>query len=101
LKSTWGKKRVKYTYFTQRRGVVKDLGIEELANLPTTYSVEVLLGQKVAICGNFPIALESSYPETGSRNKSSIHLDMICDQCQDEILFEDCEFLYRNGKSTV
>jgi aminopeptidase len=48
--------------------------------------------------GSFHIALGAGYPETGSRNTSSIHWDMICDMRSDSEISVDGTVIYRNGK---
>jgi aminopeptidase len=44
------------------------------------------------------MALGAGYPETGSKNKSIIHWDMICDIRQDSEVRMDGELLYHNGR---
>ena len=38
------------------------------------------------------------FPETGSRNTSVIHWDMICDMRTDSEIGVDGDVIYRNGK---
>ena len=45
-------------------------------------------------------AVGSSYPETGGKNESSIHWDMLCDMSESEITI-DGEVFYRNGKPVI
>ena len=47
------------------------------------------------------MALGAGYPETGSRNHSSIHWDMICDLRQGGEIIVDDELLYKNGEFVV
>jgi aminopeptidase len=49
------------------------------------------------IGGSFHTALGASYPETGGRNKSVIHWDMICDVRSDAEILVDGELFYKNG----
>jgi len=56
----------------------------------------ILLDEKIG--GSFHMALGAGYPETGSRNKSVIHWDMICDMRQDAEIALDGEVVYRDGK---
>jgi len=44
------------------------------------------------------MALGRGYPETGSRNESAIHWDMICDMRQGGEIIVDGEVFYRDGK---
>jgi aminopeptidase len=44
------------------------------------------------------MALGAGYPETGSRNKSIIHWDMICDLRTGSEILVDGEVVYRDGK---
>ena len=47
------------------------------------------------------MALGAGYPETGSQNKSDIHLDMICDLRQDSEILVDGEVVYRDGEFVI
>lgn len=60
------------------------------------FTHSILLDEKIG--GSFHMALGAGYPETGSRNKSAIHWDMICDMRQDAEISVDGETVYRNGK---
>lgn len=67
----------------------------------TNYQIDraiknILFDEKIG--GSFHMAVGSSYPETGGRNKSVIHWDMICDLKQDSEILVDGEVLYRNGR---
>jgi aminopeptidase len=62
------------------------------------FSRNILLDEKIG--GSFHIAVGSGYPETGSKNKSAIHWDMICDMRQDSEILLDGELIYKNGKFT-
>lgn len=56
----------------------------------------ILFDEKIG--GTFHLALGGGYPETGSKNKSAIHWDLICDiRSGGEIAF-DGEVLFRDGK---
>jgi len=44
------------------------------------------------------MALGAGYPETGSKNKSMIHWDMICGMKQDAEISVDSEVVYKDGK---
>jgi len=58
----------------------------------------ILLDEKIG--GSFHMALGAGYPETGSRNHSAIHWDMICDLRGDSEIRVDGEVIYRDGKFT-
>jgi aminopeptidase len=60
------------------------------------FSHNILFDEKLG--GSFHLALGSGYPETGSRNKSMIHWDMICGMKEDSEMILDGEIVYRNGK---
>ena len=44
------------------------------------------------------MALGNGYPETGSKNKSVIHWDMICDLRTDSEILVDGVLFYKNGQ---
>ncbi len=60
------------------------------------FTKNILFDEKIG--GSFHMALGAGYPETGSRNKSIIHWDMICDLRQDSEILVDNEVVYRNGR---
>lgn len=60
------------------------------------FTGNILFDEKIG--GTFHMALGAGYPETGSKNKSSIHWDMICDMRKDAEITVDGELLYRNGQ---
>jgi aminopeptidase len=60
------------------------------------FTRNILFDEKIG--GSFHLALGAGYPETGSRNTSSIHWDMICDMRKDSHILVDGEVDYRNGK---
>lgn len=59
------------------------------------FSRNTLFDEKIG--GSFHLALGRGYPETGSRNRSAIHWDMVCSLEQGEIV-ADGEVVYRNGR---
>lgn len=61
----------------------------------TRFSRNMLFDEKMQ--GTFHLALGASYPETGGKNESAIHVDMVCDLHDGEIVVDD-ELLYRNGE---
>jgi aminopeptidase len=60
------------------------------------FTGNILFDEKIG--GSFHMALGAGYPETGSKNKSVIHWDMICDMRQDAEMAVDGEVIYRNGQ---
>jgi len=62
------------------------------------FSHNILFDEKLG--GTFHMALGAGYPETGSKNKSIIHWDMICGLEDSEILV-DGEVVYRDKKFLV
>ncbi|MCS7258297.1 MAG: aminopeptidase [candidate division WOR-3 bacterium] len=59
----------------------------------------ILFDEKIG--GTIHIALGSCYPETGGKNKSSLHWDMICDLRKDSEVLADGKVIYRNGKFLI
>jgi aminopeptidase len=47
------------------------------------------------------MALGAGYPETGSKNESAIHWDLICDLREGGEILVDEELLYKNGKFVI
>ena len=60
------------------------------------FSHNILFDEKLG--GSFHMALGAGYPETGSKNKSIIHWDMICGLQKDLEILLDGEVVYKNGK---
>jgi aminopeptidase len=60
------------------------------------FTGNILFDEKIG--GTFHMALGAGYPETGSRNRSSIHWDMICDLRKDSEILVDGELFYKNGE---
>jgi aminopeptidase len=60
------------------------------------FTGNILFDEKIG--GSFHMALGAGYPETGSKNRSSIHWDMICDMRRDSEITVDGELFYRNGQ---
>lgn len=65
----------------------------------TRFTREILFDEKIG--GSFHLALGAGYPETGSKNVSAIHWDMVCDLRDGGEIWADGELLYRNGKFAV
>ncbi|MCX7754566.1 MAG: aminopeptidase [Anaerolineales bacterium] len=60
------------------------------------FTGNILFDEKIG--GTFHMALGAGYPETGSKNHSVIHWDMICDMRQDAEMAVDGQVIYRNGQ---
>jgi len=62
------------------------------------FSRNILFDEKLG--GTFHMALGAGYPETGSKNKSIIHWDMICGMKEDAEMSVDGEVVFKNGQFT-
>lgn len=60
------------------------------------FTGNILFDEKIG--GSFHMALGAGYPETGSKNKSAIHWDMICDMRKDSEILVDGKLFYKNGQ---
>jgi aminopeptidase len=47
--------------------------------------------------GTVHMALGKAYPESGGKNQSALHWDLVCDLRQESEVFADGELVYRNG----
>ena len=65
----------------------------------TRFTREILFDEKIG--GSFHMALGAGYPETGSKNESALHWDMICDLRSGGEITVDGELLYKNGKFVI
>jgi aminopeptidase len=63
------------------------------------FTKSILYDEKIG--GSFHMAVGAGYPETGSKNKSSIHWDFICDIKEDSEIRVDDELLYKDGKFQI
>ena len=59
------------------------------------FSKHMLFDEKLG--GTIHLALGMSYPETGGKNESGLHWDMLCDMSDAEITV-DGDLFYKNGK---
>ncbi|UCE00204.1 MAG: aminopeptidase [Chloroflexota bacterium] len=62
------------------------------------FTKNMLFDEKMG--GTIHLALGSGYPETGSKNESAIHWDMLCDMTESEIMI-DGDLFYKDGKITI
>ncbi|MFC2068735.1 aminopeptidase [Chloroflexota bacterium] len=63
------------------------------------FTRQMLFDEKIG--GSFHIALGVGYPETGSKNESAVHWDMICNLRDGGEIWVDGELLYQDGKFTI
>ena len=64
----------------------------------TRFTKNMLFDEKMG--GTIHLAVGAGYPESGSRNESGIHWDMLCDMSDAEIT-TDGDLFYKNGKIVV
>jgi aminopeptidase len=62
------------------------------------FTKNMLFDEKIG--GTIHFAVGASYPETGGRNESGLHWDMLCDMSNSEIII-DGEVFYRNGRPVI
>ncbi len=60
------------------------------------YSKNTLFDEKIG--GTFHAAVGASYPESGGKNESGLHWDMVCDLRQGGQIFVDGELISENGR---
>ncbi len=65
----------------------------------TRFTREILFDEKIG--GSFHMALGAGYPETGSKNESAIHWDMICDLREGGEIWVDNERFYCDGRFMI
>jgi len=65
----------------------------------TQFTRQILFDEKIN--GSFHMAVGAGYPETGSKNESAIHWDMICDMRDGGEIWVDDELLYKNGEFAI
>lgn len=63
------------------------------------FTKSILYDEKIG--GTIHLALGAGYPETGSRNESSVHWDFICDMRHASEVLVDGELFYRDGQFTI
>jgi aminopeptidase len=63
------------------------------------FTGNILFDEKIG--GTIHMAIGTGYPETGSRNRSAVHWDMICDMREDSEIRIDGDLFYQNGQFTV
>ena len=65
----------------------------------TKFTREILYDEKIN--GSFHMAVGAGYPESGSKNESAIHWDMVCDLRDGGVITVDDEVLYKNGNFVI
>ncbi len=65
----------------------------------TRFTGNILFDEKIG--GTIHMALGRGYPETGSKNESAIHWDMICDMRNGSEIVVDGELFYKDGKFVI
>jgi len=65
----------------------------------TKFTRQILFDEKIN--GSFHMALGAGFPETGSKNESAIHWDMVCDLRNGGEIKVDDQLLYKNGKFVI
>jgi aminopeptidase len=88
-----------------RRALATDDGARRLGEvgIGTNYGIDraigaILFDEKIG--GTVHVALGRSYPETGGRNVSALHWDLICDLREGGRLTADGEVIQENGHFT-
>lgn len=62
------------------------------------FTKNMLFDEKIG--GTIHLAVGSSYPETGGRNESGLHWDMLCDMARSEI-HVDGDLFYKDGRPVI
>ncbi len=62
------------------------------------FTRNTLFDEKIG--GTMHMALGASYPETGGKNESGLHWDMVCDLREGEV-YVDGELCYRDGRFLI
>jgi aminopeptidase len=63
------------------------------------FTGNILFDEKIG--GTVHMAIGMGYPDTGSKNTSAVHWDMICDMRNDSTIHVDGELFYQNGEFVV
>lgn len=63
------------------------------------FTKNILFDEKIA--GTVHMAIGAGYPDTGSRNRSAVHWDFICDMRTDSEIRVDGELFYRDGEFVI
>jgi aminopeptidase len=60
------------------------------------YTKNTLFDEKIG--GTIHLAVGAGFPETGSKNQSGLHWDMVCDLRKNGEVYADNELIYKNGR---
>ncbi len=60
------------------------------------YTKNTLFDEKIG--GTIHLAVGAGFPETKSKNKSSLHWDMVCDLRKNGEVYADNELIFKNGR---
>ena len=63
------------------------------------FTGNILFDEKIG--GTIHMAIGTGYPETGSKNRSAVHWDMICDMRTGSTIHVDDELFYQDGEFVV
>lgn len=63
------------------------------------FSKNILFDEKIG--GTCHVAVGASIPESGGKNKSSLHWDMVCNLKKNSKITADGKVIYRNGKFLI
>ncbi len=63
------------------------------------FTRNMLFDEKIG--GTIHMAVGATYPETGGKNESSIHWDLLADMKNDSEIIADGQVIYRNGEFVV
>jgi aminopeptidase len=62
------------------------------------FTKNMLFDEKIG--GTIHFAVGAGYPESGSKNESGLHWDMLCDMAESEIVV-DGDLFYKDGKTVI
>lgn len=65
----------------------------------TRFTKNMLFDEKIG--GTIHMAVGAAYPETGGKNESSVHWDMLADMTDGGQIYADDELIYENGEFTI
>ena len=65
----------------------------------TTFVGNIQFDEKLG--GTIHLAIGNGYPESGSKNESSIHKDLLCDMKEEGKIYADGELIYEKGKFLI
>ena len=64
----------------------------------TKFTKNMLFDEKIG--GTIHFAVGASFPETGGKNESALHWDMLCDMAESEVTI-DGDLFYKDGKPVI